>query len=139
MQWVIPVVAVVGSALAIVALLVGAPQKAASITPLPRETQDSRFESWNAVIERAEISLGDGLAALVAGGFRGDSEASNDQIIRLTVALAAFNIVAGPEYDEGMARNWFISDTDGLAPVELLLEARYSEVLSAAQTLATSS
>jgi hypothetical protein len=81
------------------------------------------------------------LAALVNGSLSepADSGQRDVQFMRSSVALAAFRLVA-ERNGEGLAKNWLIS-ANGMAdeaPVDLLYQGRYSDVMAAAETLVLS-
>lgn len=138
-QWAIPVIAVVICGLAVAGLLLTPSPEA----PMASDAVDAEpsLDPWEVVMAQARMILGDPLAALVNGSLSepADSGQRDVQFMRSSVALAAFRLVA-ERNGEGLAKNWLIS-ANGMAdeaPVDLLYQGRYSDVMAAAETLVLS-
>lgn len=139
-QWAIPVIAVLICGLAVAALFLS-PSPTAPPASGAVDAEPSLDDPWEVVIAQARLILSEAIAGLAAGGFRepADGAERHDQVMRLSVALAAFRLVAELN-GEKMARNWLISDNGvpGGAPVQLLYQGRYADVLAAAENLVVS-
>lgn len=138
-QWAIPVIAVVICVLASAALLLS-PSPAAPASDVV-DAEPSLDDPWEVVMAQARVILGEAIAGLVAGSLREPADGAERYVrfMRLGVALAAFRFVAELNGEE-MARNWLMSNNGvpGRAPVQLLYQARYADVLAAAEDLVVS-
>jgi hypothetical protein len=138
-QWAIPVIAVAICGLAVTALLLS---PSPEVLPQSGDVDaEPSLDPWDAIIAQARMILGEPLAVLVEGslGEPADGGERYAQFMRLSVALAAFRLVAELN-GEWLARNWLISNNGvaGEAPVDQLYRGRYADVMAAAEALVVS-